>query len=57
VSRRRSTRVSQTIRFGPFRFRISFGRGGTYVSGSVPDGIGRLGVSTRVGRRNRRRSR
>lgn len=53
--RRRSTRVSQSIRIGPFRFRISFGSGGTRVSGSVPDGIGRLTVSRRLGGRRRSR--
>jgi hypothetical protein len=55
VSRRR-TRVSQTFRLGPFRFRLSFGKSGTYGSVSVPDGIGRLTVSRRLGR-DRRRSR
>lgn len=45
----RRTRVSQTLRIGPFRFRLSFGRGGAWGSASVPDGIGP--------QRRRRRSR
>lgn len=54
----RRTRVSQTLRIGPFRFRLSFGRGGAWGSASVPDGIGRLGVSGPIGpQRRRRRSR
>lgn len=52
--RYRRTRVSQTLRIGPFRFRLSFGRGGAWGSASVPDGIGRLGVSGPLGRRRRR---
>lgn len=56
---RRSSRVriSQSVRLGPFRFRVSvpLGRGRTYVSARVRDGIGWLGVSAPVGRRRRRR--
>lgn len=52
--RYRRARVSQTLRIGPFRFRLSFGKGGTYGSASVPDGIGRLGVSGRLGGKRRR---
>lgn len=53
---RRAVRICQTVRFGPFRFRVSvpLGKGRKYVSGSVPDGIGRLGVSVPLGRRRRR---
>jgi len=55
TGRRRSVRISQSVRIGPFRFRISFGSGGTTVSGSAPDGIGRLTVSKRLGGRRRSR--
>lgn len=50
-------RISQTVRLGPFRFRISvpLGRGRTYGSVSVRDGVGRLGVSAPLGRRRRSR--
>lgn len=50
-------RISQSIKLGPFRFRLSLpvGRGRPRVSASVPDGIGRFGVSTPVGRGRRRR--
>lgn len=55
----RRARVSQTIKIGPFRFRLSFSRGGSRLSVSAPDGLGRLGVSVPLGRRRRggRRSR
>lgn len=54
--RKSSARVSQSVRIGPFRFRVSvpLGKGRTYVGASVRDGLGRLGVSAPLGRRRRR---
>jgi len=50
-------RVSQSVRLGPFRFRVSapVGRGRTYVSAGTRDGLGWLGVSAPLGGRKRRR--
>lgn len=55
---RRSSRarISQSVRLGPFRFRISvpLGRGRTYVSAGTRDGLGWLGISAPLGRRRRK---
>jgi hypothetical protein len=53
-------RVSQSVRVGPFRLSVSvpLGRGRPWVGASTRDGIGRVGVSAPVGKRNgKRRSR
>jgi hypothetical protein len=49
-------RISQSVRVGPFRFRVSvpLGKGRTWVGASTRDGIGRIGVSAPVGKRKRR---
>lgn len=50
-------RISQSVRLGPFRVRVSvpLGRGRTYVSAGTRDGLGWLGVSKGFGGRKRRR--
>jgi hypothetical protein len=60
MTRRTGLRVSQSVRVGPFRFRISVpisGRGRTWVSAGTRDGFGWLSVSKPLGRRRGRRTR
>lgn len=52
-------RVSQCIRIGPFRFRVSVpvGKGRTWVSAGTRDGLGWFGASAPLPKRRRRRPR
>lgn len=53
-------RISESVKIGPFRIRVSkplTGKGRTWVSAGTRVGRGWAGVSEPVGRRRRRRSR
>lgn len=53
---RRSTRISETIRSGPFRFRLSAGKSGFWGSAGIRTGRrGYTSVSAPLGRSQRGR--